>query len=387
LQEQTLVHWLTALRAPELGGQRLCKLLEDCGSIEAVCTASDRKLRAAGLAERAIDGLRQPDSRRLEADLEWLLGADRHLLPLDHEDYPPLLRQTPGPPPALWVTGDPAALWRPQIAIVGSRNPTSGGLQHGSEFAAELARRGFTIVSGLALGIDAAAHRGALQSSGGCTVAVMGTGPDRLYPARNADLGREIANRGALVTELPPGVGAKASHFPSRNRIISGLSLGVLVVEGGINSGSLITARLAAEQGREVFALPGSLHNPLAKGCHRLIKQGARLAEHADDIVQALGPMADRLARSLRRRLAAPPSAPDAARVRPEGDGPAWASLPRDPDYRRLWDALGHDPVSIDRLVTQTDLSAQTLSSMLLMLELRDLVETLPGGRVQRRGR
>lgn len=305
---------------------------------------------------------------------EWLAAPGHHRLSVDHEDYPPLLRRIPGPPDPLYVAGDPAALWRPQIAIVGSRNPTAGGLDLARAFAGELTRCGLTVTSGLASGIDSAAHAAALDASG-MTIAVNGTGLDQVYPASSGALAQRIRRQGVLVSELPPGTGPRRGHFPSRNRIISGLSLGVLVVEAGLSSGSLITARLAAEQGREVFALPGSLHNPLARGCHLLIKQGARLVESTADILGELAPLAQQLAVDLRDELQGSAAA-----------DPATPALPEDPEYARLWEALGHDPVSIDRLAERSGLQAREVSSMLLLLELQGRVERLPGGRVARLG-
>jgi DNA processing protein len=309
-------------------------------------------------------------------DLEqtWLAMPGHHLLDPGHEDYPPLLQRIPGKPQTLYVAGDPALLWRPQIAIVGSRNPTAGGLALARDFAAELTRSGLTITSGLAAGIDSAAHQGALDA-GGVTIAVNGTGLDQVYPTSSTELAQRIGTGGVMVSELPLGTGPRPSQFPSRNRIISGLSLGVLVIEAGLNSGSLITARLAAEQGREVFALPGSIHNPMARGCHRLIRQGARLVESTADILDELAPLAQQLALDLRQELA-PATGPE----------PVTEPTPDDPDYDRLWQAMGHDPVSIDQLAERSGLSARELSSMLLLLEMRGLVERLPGGRVQRSG-
>jgi DNA processing protein len=212
-------------------------------------------------------------------------------------------------------------------------------------------------------------------------VAVLGTGPDSVYPARNAEVAEAIVAAGALVTELPPGEPPRRWHFPTRNRIIAGLSLGILVVEAALNSGSLITARFAADQGREVFALPGSLHNPMVRGCHRLIKEGARLAESTRDITEALAPVAGELARALQRRL----SEVDEPKSIPADRGQDDDELLRDDDYARLWSAIGHDAVTQDRLAERTGLGSRELSSMLLMLELRGLVQTEAGGRVARR--
>ncbi len=231
-----------------------------------------------------------------------------HAIPRDSVDYPPLLARLPDAPGVLHVAGDPALLWHPQVAIVGSRNPTAGGRDNAADFSSALARSGLAITSGLADGIDAVAHRAALEANA-LTIAVVGTGLDVFYPPRNQALAQDIARHGAVVSEYPPGTPARAGHFPRRNRIIAGLSLGTLVVEASLKSGSLITARLAAEAGREVFALPGSIHNPLAKGCHRLIRDGATLVETARDIVEALAPQALQLGDPLRARLQAPKAA------------------------------------------------------------------------------
>ncbi|MDX1655862.1 MAG: DNA-processing protein DprA, partial [Candidatus Competibacteraceae bacterium] len=267
--------------------------------------------------------------------------------------------------------GDIQLLNWPQLAVVGSRNPTPAGRETAREFAAHLARGGLAITSGLARGVDAAAHRGALEAEG-ATVAVLGTGPDRVYPARNRDLAHAIAaTGGALVSELPPGTAVAAEHFPRRNRLISGLSLGVLVVEAALKSGSLITARLAAEQGREVFAIPGSIHNPLARGCHNLIRQGAKLVETAADILEELGAQA-----GLNPPVENPQADPaqGGSALQPQRDGAL------DEDYRYLLQCLGDGPVSVDALVERSTLTAEAVSSMLLILELQGFVAAAPGG-------
>ncbi len=299
---------------------------------------------------------------------DWLEQPDHHLLTLDDARYPPLLRDTPRPPAQLYVAGDPDVLSLPQLAIVGSRNATSGGLETAQQFAAFLADCGLTITSGLALGIDAAAHSGAL-ATGGLTVAVLGTGPDAIYPPANAALAQQVQGNGALVSEHPPGTPVRRHRFPQRNRIIAGLSLGTLVVEAGLNSGSLITARYAGDFGREVFAIPGSIHNPLSKGCHQLIRQGAKLVEQAADIIEEIGLLA---------RAMTPESRPDTERsVLTE------TAVPADPDHAQLLNHMGHDPVTIDGLARRSGLTAEELSSMLLILELQGRVEALPGGRFQ----
>lgn len=371
--------WLKIARAPGLNGRRLLELLPAVGGADALCATPASQLSGLGLDAAQVQALREPDPALLDSDRAWLEAPDHHVLGIGEPDYPALLQQIPGPPAVLWVRGDPAALWQPQIALVGSRNPTPGGREHAREFARTFVRDGWTITSGLAAGIDVTAHQGALDA-GGLTVAVLGTGPDQVYPARNADVAGAIAASGALVTELPPGSPPRREHFPSRNRIIAGLSLGVLVVEAALNSGSLITARLAAEQGREVFALPGSLHNPMVKGCHRLIKQGARLAESTVDITEALAPMAGELARALERRLGVEPAAEPSSAA----ESSLYDDLLDDEDYARLWEALGHDTLTQEQLLGRLDIEARALSSMLLMLELRGLVQTLDGGRVVR---
>jgi DNA processing protein len=363
--------WLTLIRAPNLGGRRLTDLLDAHASAGGLLEAARSNPGRLGLEAATARALRQPDSDRLDADLDWLGLGQRCLVTWGSERYPALLRRIASPPAALFVEGDPDALWSPQLAIVGSRNPTAGGLDHARAFSAEMSRLGLVITSGLASGIDCAAHEAALDV-GGRTLAIMGTGLDRFYPVSSTRTGERIARQGALVSEFPPGTPPRRAHFPARNRIIAGLSLGVLVVEAGLNSGSLITARQAAEQGREVFALPGSLHNPMVKGCHRLIKEGARLVENTGDILESLAPLAGELAEELRAALAAE-----------ETMGPVTAApaddLLEDPDYASLWQVLGYDPKPVDVLAEQSGLSVQAVSSMLLMLELRGVIRAEAG--------
>jgi len=362
-------HWLAALRAPGLGGRKLVEAVEAAGGAARLVGASRSELQGLGLAEATVSALRRPDEAQLEADLRWLAAKGRHLVTWDSEDFPPLLRRIPSPPAALFVEGDVGALWQPQVAVIGSRNPTVGGLDHARSFSAEFCRCGMTVTSGLASGIDSAAHAAALEA-GGCTVAVTGTGLDRVYPASSTALAASIAERGALVSELPLGSPPKREHFPSRNRIISGLSLGVLVVEAGLNSGTLITARQAAEQGKEVFALPGSLHNPMAKGCHRLIREGARLAETVHDVMSELAPMAAALAAELRSQPALP------------GDSePGAEDTAEDPEYGVLLEALAYDPRNVGELAQLTGLPVRSVSSMLLVLELQGRVRQHSSGR------
>ncbi len=356
--------WLRLLRAPGVGPVIYSRLLERFTGPSEVIAAPRATLEAVGLKASAIDWLRQPDEALLGRDLAWVAEPGHHLLNLHDSAYPALLRDIPAPPPLLFVNGDPGLLSQPQLAIVGSRNPTQGGSRNAYEFARFLASCGLLVTSGMATGIDTAAHEGAL--SAGSTIAVFGTGADRIYPAANRDLAHRIALQGAIVSELPPGTAPRREQFPRRNRIISGLSLGTLVVEAAARSGSLITARLAAEQGREVFAIPGSIHNPLAKGCHGLLRNGAKLVETAADIIEEL----DVLLGSM-----GPPPEPPAA-----GE-PVSAGEPLDQDYRTLLACLGHDPMSQDQLMQCSGFPTDVVSSMLLMLELEGYVESVPGGR------
>ncbi|WP_425504142.1 DNA-processing protein DprA [Rehaibacterium terrae] len=375
--DSALPAWPLLLRAAG-GRAALRRLVEVHGDAEAAVAAGPRAWRAAGLDEDAVARLRAPDPDRLARDRDWLAQPGHHLIGWDSPDYPALLRRIPSPPPALWVVGDPDWLWHPQVAIVGSRSPTATGADNAHAFARAFAQAGLTVASGLARGIDAAAHLGAL-AGGGATVAVMGTGPDQVYPGAHRELAARIAAHGCLVSEHPPGTGPRREHFPSRNRIVAGLALGVLVVEAATRSGALITARLAGEAGREVFAVPGSIHNPLARGCHALIRQGAALVEEAGEVVQALAPVAAELAEALRGRLSAAAAAPTFT-----AQTSAAVKLPADPDYQRLWDALGHDPAGLDELSGRTGLTVGVLSSMLLLMELEGLV-TADHGRYARR--
>lgn len=370
--------WLALVLAPGLGGRRIARLTEAFGSPGQWIDQKDSALGQAGIGADMIRSLRQPDPDRLSRALTWLEAAEHHLVTLDDPLFPPLLRETPDPPAALFVVGDPGLLVRPQVAIVGSRNATPGGLDHARDFAAALARAGFIVTSGLAAGIDARAHQGCLDA-GGLTLAVTGTGPDTVYPARNKPLARRIISQGALLTPFAPGMEVMPGNFPARNRIISGMSLGTLVIEAGVRSGSLITARLANEQGREVFAIPGSVHNPLARGCHQLIRQGARLVETADDVIAELAPLAANLAGTLRGLLETiDPPALDNRDQSPH--------MTSDPEYDRLLEAIGFDPTPVDDIIRRSELTTAAVSSMLLIMELDGRVIAHPGGRYSRSG-
>ncbi|MEO6264165.1 MAG: DNA-processing protein DprA [Luteimonas sp.] len=344
------------------------RLLETHATPGAALAAGPRNWRSHALDDDQVRALQRPDEAALAGSRAWLAEPDHHLLGWHDPDYPALLRSIASPPLVLFVAGDPACLWHPSVAVVGSRSPSAGGRDNAFDFAQALAASGLAVTSGLAAGIDTAAHEGAL-AAGGQTIAVLGTGPDVPYPRANTVLHARIAGTGAIVSEHPPGTQARRDHFPSRNRILAGLALGTLVVEAAERSGALITARLATECGREVFAVPGSIHNPLARGCHRLIRDGAGLVESAHEVIAAIGPLAAELAEALRGRLASPGSG-----ATPMAGASAASTEPVDPDYQRLWQALGHDPTGMDRLVSRTGLTAAELSSMLLVMELEGRV-------------
>jgi DNA processing protein len=368
--------WLIALRTPGLGSVGLReRLAATQGNIGEVLAQLRR--HASSLDARAPAWLEQPDEARIAADLAWLAEPGHRLLRFTDADFPPQLETIPQPPAALFVSGDASLLLRPQVAMVGARSASVAGKANARAFARSLAMAGFVVTSGLADGIDGAAHEAALEA-GHPTVAVIGTGPDLVYPRKHRDLSARVEANGALVSEFPPGTAARTDHFPRRNRIIAGLSLGTVVIEAGLQSGSLITARLAGEQGREVFAVPGSIHNPLARGCHRLIREGARLVESASEIAESLVPAARALGTELAQRL------DQSSADRQERCQTATGGWRADPEYQRLLNVLGHDQVALDELAARIGQTAAVLSSMLLMLELEGCVEGLPGGRYQR---
>ena len=341
------------------------QLLTQFSDPEALFLAPSKVKEISSQVQKALF---EPDWGLVEKDLAWLEQDNRHVVTIQDPRYPELLKQIADPPSLLFVQGDVALLSQWQIALVGSRNPSASGADTAYEFAHYLAQGGITISSGLAIGIDAAAHKGAL-AAGGKTVAVVGTGLDRVYPAKHRALAHDIADTGAIVSEFALGTPPKAENFPRRNRIISGLSLGTLVIEAAIRSGSLITARMAMEQGREVFAIPGSIHNPLARGCHKLIREGAKLVETANDILEELGALAG----------VQQPIDENAGQTAVE-------SQEVDKDYLCLLDNLGYDPIQINVLIERCGLTADAVSSMLLLLELQGQVESLPGGRYVRIG-
>src|SRR5580698_10929061 len=358
LTAQQLRGALAALHGAPASSAGLPGLFRQCRS----------SLESLGLSPAISAALQAPDAKRIAADRRWVESEHISLIDAADPRYPPLLGQAAAAPALLYVKGDGACLSTPQLAMVGSRNPTQPGLRTARAFACFLSAAGLTITSGLAVGIDAASHEGALEADGP-TIAVLGTGIDAIYPRQHAALAARIAARGALVSAYPPGSAPLAANCPRRNRIISALSLGTLVVEAARRSGSLITARLAGQQGREVFAIPGSTHNPLSRGCHALIRSGAKLVETAADVLSEIGfnVKEQKVTNSARTRVAT-----------------AGAALRLDKDSKILLDALGFEPASVDMLVERTGLASQSVASMLLFLELEDVVGLHSGGRYVR---
>jgi DNA processing protein len=326
-------------------------------SPEAVFKENRTSLAALGLKNDSISAIQQPDWPRIEQDLTWLAGDNHYAITLDDALYPAQLKEIHDPPPVLFVRGRPDILSYPQLAIVGSRNPSNIGIETAFDFAKSLSQSGLVITSGMALGIDAAGHQGALHGQG-FTIAVAGTGLDRVYPATHKQLALDIVNSGAIISEFPPGTLAKAANFPRRNRLISGLAKGLLVVEAAKDSGSLITARMALEQNREVFAIPGSIHNPLARGCNALIREGAKLVETAQDILEEL---------SYFNQIDNKITPPDIQST-------------LDLEQQTLLNLIMFGPTSVDNLVESTGKSVETISSMLLILELHGYITATAGG-------
>ena len=326
MDKEVLRSWFALLRLPGVGPASLLPLLAQGQDVRALLSNPP-----PGIPVRMRQLLQRPDWQAADQDMNWLAQPDNHLLPVTDPRYPAQLKTIHDPPAALFVHGNPDMLSTPQIAMVGSRNPSAGGARTAQDFARHFANCGLAVTSGLAMGIDAACHQGALAADG-ITIAVTGTGLDRVYPASNRELAHQIAGKGALVSEFPPGTPPRPGHFPRRNRIIAGLSLGTLVVEAALKSGSLITAQQALEQSREVFAIPGSIHNPMARGCHLLIRQGAKLVETANDVLEELAPALSELL--------------DAESPRPSG-GLIKPSTSLDAEYQQLLEVMGFDPISL----------------------------------------
>ena len=360
--------WLALNQMPGLGNAGICQLLAKFGSPDGIFSASISQLREIVADEIARKINRGVDIEAITPTLDWLKKDNAHIVTLADSAYPKQLLEISNPPAVLYALGNLHWLNHPSIAMVGSRSATPQGEKNAEDFAMSLCNHGLCVVSGMALGIDGAAHRGALKASGqanGATIAVVGTGLDIVYPARHRDLAHKIAERGLIISEFPLGTPSKAQNFPRRNRLISGLSLGCLVVEANIDSGSLITARLSVEQGREVFAIPGSIHSPVSKGCHQLIKQGAKLVETTQDILEEL-------------KNLLPSNSPSGLTdyLNSEGSAPS--------DANTVLACMGFDAINFETLLTLTGLTTEALSSMLMVLELEGKVTVLAGGKYQR---
>lgn len=338
-------------------GAQTVQLLLEHFQPEQMFQASRASLEALGLGQKKVEALLNPPWELVDQDLEWLAQAGNHVVTLDDPCYPAQLAEIADPPPLLYVKGDPGLLAAPQIAMVGSRNPSSVGVKIAFEFAEALAQAGFVVTSGMALGIDAASHQGVLNV-GGRTIAVVGTGLDRVYPACHKQLATDIIEHGAMISEFPLGTKAKQGHFPRRNRIISGLCQGLLVVEAAQQSGSLISARLALEQNREVFAIPGSIHNPLARGCNALIRQGAKLVETVEDIFEELGQY-NQSYRAFDSQI---------------------TQTVLDLEQQNLLKLVPYSPIAVDTLIQESGYSVEVVSSMLLVLELQGHIAAAAGG-------
>ena len=358
--QKLLACWLALHRTPGVGPITFMRLLEQFPSLQSLF---ENPRAAKNISDRSYQSLLAPNWDLVEQDLIWFAEPDRHIVTIQDERYPPLLKEIVDPPSILFVQGDAGLLSEWQLGIVGSRNPSRLGRDNAFEFSRFLAHGGLTITSGLSDGINSAAHQGALAVEGK-TLSVMGSGLDRVYPEKQYALAHDIVQEGALVSEFALGTPLRPENFPRRNRLISGLSLGVLVVEASSRSSSLGTARMALEQGREVFSIPGSIHNPLAKGCHQLIREGAKLVEKAEDIIEELGALAG-VVEVLETKEATVNNGPQTL----------------DSDYQLLFTCLGYDPIEIDTLAEQSGLTVDIVSSMLLLLELEGQVASLSGGR------
>lgn len=357
----SLSAWIALQQIKGLGNAKLLALLQAFGTPDSIFSQSIQQLKTVvgeSIAIKISEGIHE---EQIEPTLNWLNKDNNHIITLGDLHYPQRLLETNSPPAILYATGNPNLLNQTGVAIVGSRNATSQGEKNATNFALDLTRHGLCIISGMALGIDGAAHRGALQGNG-ATIAVVGTGLDIVYPAKHRELAHQIAEQGLIISEFPIGTPSKPQNFPQRNRIISGLSLGCLVVEANVGSGSLITARLATEQGREVFAIPGSIHSPVSKGCHQLIKQGAKLVESSMDILEELKNML-------------PAISPNGS-IAQAGEN--------SPEANTLLDLMGYEAIKFDTLVALSGLTPEALSSMLIVLELDGKISVLAGGQYQR---
>ncbi len=386
--------WLSLVHTRGLGPKLLRKLLAGFGSVDAITSASDSKLADIGLSRKVIAAMNNVDQALIDADINWLQeGDDRHVLTLDSALYPALLKEIADPPIVLYVRGDPEVLQTPQLAIIGSRKPGPGAQVNAQRLAGEIASFGITITSGLALGVDAIAHRATLDANG-FTVAVTATGLDRVYPASHQSLAQEIAASGAIISEFPIGTNPQPAYFPRRNRIISGLSYGTLVVEAALKSGTLTTAAHATEQGREVFAIPGNIDNPQARGSHALLKDGATLVETSADILRQLAPVIPKSIDFVTNpdTATAPKNpSPTLPALNKEATIPRTKACPKkftnaaDNDKQStVVAAIEYEPLSLDELVEVTGYDIITITNLTLELELHGSIETVAGGKYQK---
>ena len=358
---KNLSYWLMLNHAPNIGPITINKLLSTFGSPKNIIKDNMGALKKLGLQKRTLYALQHPDWQTIEAECRWAEQSGQHIITLTDPEYPQLLKETASPPPLLYIKGQLAPLNARLIAIVGSRNPSLAGEETAQQFAYALSKAGFCITSGLALGIDVAGHRGALNAKGP-TIAVLGSGVESIYPRRHHQLAKEITGLGCLISEFPLHMAPKAPHFPQRNRIISGLSLATLVIEAKYRSGSLITAAFANEQGRDVFAIPGSIRNPLARGCHQLIRDGAKLVETIDDILEELG---------ISNTTSHPLPIRHSTTTYPEG---------LEKQHIKLLECVDFEVTSIDQMIIRSRLSASTVTTILLILELHGYISSVPGG-------
>ena len=395
---------LALFHLPGVGATRYHKLIEWFGSVEAAVIGDRKLIMAAGvkaesvrlLDEYVLKAFDSDIGRLIKRDLEWAENPGNDLLLIDDQDYPPLLKHIDSPPPVLYIKGDRALVSEPQIAIVGSRSPSIDGKENAYRFAKSIVNVGLVVTSGMALGVDGAAHKGAIDGNGH-TVAVVGTGVDVIYPARHRALSAGILERGVIVSELPLGTQPHPSNFPRRNRIISALSLGVLVVEASPKSGSLITAHCALDQGREVYAIPGSIHNPMARGCHQLLRQGAKLVESAEDIFEELSsllafhqlmrnestntkPFSEFSVEDSQVNMTADLFEPERGSSFESGLASNDLHTDLTETETRLLSLLGYDVVSVDLAVERSELPVEEISILLMSLELKGFVQSVPGG-------
>lgn len=369
-QQDEIAYWIALSLIKGLGNIGICQLLEKFGSPKQIFNTNLGQLKQVVNASVAEEISKKKDAKLIQATLDWLKKDHTHIVTLADNHYPKRLLEISNPPVILYAIGNLKWLNHPSIAMVGSRNATSQGEKNAEYFAQDLSEHGLCVVSGMALGIDGASHRGALKHNG-ATIAIVGTGLDIVYPAKHRDLAHHIAERGLIISEFPLNTPSKAQNFPRRNRIISGLSVGCLVIEANIGSGSLITARLALEQGREVFAIPGSIHSPMTKGCHALIKQGAKLVENTADILDELRNL-DELKNIMAKDGVSGLAEKSAKKTK--------TSL----ETNTVLDYMGFEAVNFEAILADTGLTTEALSSMLMVLELDGRITALAGGQYQR---